>query len=455
MRSGFAARWAILCIVGLALTAPLHRGAAADDSAYRRAVDQRFTRWVAELWPQAQSRGISRATFASAMDQMRPDWSLPDLQPLDLGPGAPSPPQAEQARQHRAQPEFSVPADYFAPGGLNLLVQLGRQHMARWRDTLTEIERRFGVEPHVVLAIWGRETAFGRASLPHNAVRAIATQAFMGRRKEMFREELLLALTILEEGHVPMEQMSSSWAGAMGHAQFLPSDFTRHAVDITGDGKRDIWTSVPDALASAANALRHKGWQPGQTWGYEIRLPEGVDCALEGPRHARPIAAWAAMGITRTFDRAFPPHRQDEEAFLVLPAGRRGPAFLALDNFMVLKGYNFADLYALYVGHLADRIVSDRGFETPWQPVPGFGRDEVRVLQEHMAARGIDIGPVDGLLGHRTRASIGLLQRHMGLPVDCYPNRELLAHARREANTGAITNAPGAGPRPGQSGQHR
>lgn len=403
--------------------------AKAQEAVYRRAVEERFTPWLQELWQEARTRGVSRHAFEAALPHMRLDWSLPDLQPPDLGPGAPRPPDATHSIKDRPQAEFSPPAAYFPEASLKQLVARARQLEQQWGETLAGVEARFGVHRHVILAVWARETAFGNARLPHNALRALATQAYMGQRKTRFREELLLALQILEAGHINADAMASSWAGAMGHTQFMPSDFMKYAVDFDGDGREDIWNSVPDALASTANSLHKNGWETGKTWAYEVRLPRNFDCTLQGPPKARPIADWVRLGITRTFDRDFPAERASESAFLVLPAGMHGPAFLALKNFLVLKSYNFADLYAIYVGHLADRIGDNRKFEVAWRPVDRFRRDQVRKLQDEMASHGIDVGKRDGLIGAQVRASVGAYQRKLGLPADCYPNRSLMRRA--------------------------
>ena len=400
-------------------------------AAYRQAVEQRFEAWLGTLWDQAQARGVSRATFDKALKVNRLDWSLPDLDLPDLGPGAPqAPPEARREKQ-QPQAEFSIPANYFPESSLNAYVSMGRTLKTQWADTLAAVERTYGVDADVVLAVWARETGYGRARLPHNAMRVLATQAFMGRRQERFKEELLLALQIVEADHIGVEEMASSWAGAMGHTQFMPSDFMNYAVDFDGDGRRDVWRSVPDSLASTANSLKTNGWETGKTWAYEVRLSAGFDCTLQGPDKARPIAEWVRLGVTRTHGRAFPPERLSDGGFLVLPAGMKGPAFLALKNFLVLKAYNFADLYAIYVGHLADRIGNNRGFETPWGEVGRFRRDEVLRLQHAMAAQGIEVGKLDGLIGAKVRASVGEYQRKLGMPVDCYPSRDLLARANR------------------------
>jgi len=245
--------------------------------------DAAFDQFIQSLWPQAQRMGVARATFDAATRGLEPDLSLPDL---DI-PGK-KPPE---------QPEFiQSPAVYVSEKSIDRLANYARQLSAQYDAALSAIERQYGVPRNVLLAIWGRETDFGRYKLPNNAVRVLATQAYIGKRKEKFREEFLLALKILQEGHVKLADMRSSWAGAMGLTQFLPSEFYKYAVDFDGDGKRDIWNSVPDALAAAAGQLKAKDWQTGERWAYEVRAP---------PAHRCIASSTAAVGQQSTFSRFF------------------------------------------------------------------------------------------------------------------------------------------------------
>lgn len=416
----FLVVWAALC-----LALPVEAWAQGT-AVYRAAVAKRFEVWVGELRTEALAKGVSAETFDQAMKGVTPNWKLPDLVPPDLGEGQPQRPKAEISTRQKQQAEFDRPARYFPKKGLDWVTKNGRVHLAKWKDTLNAIEEKYGVEKHVVLAIWGRETAYGRAKIPHYAVRALATQAFMGRRQEKFRGELLIALGILQEGHITPKRMRSSWAGAMGHTQFLPSDFRNYAVDFNGDGRIDIWGTIPDALASTANFLAKNGWQTGKAWGYEVRLPKDFDCTLEGIANARTIQEWVDLGITRTFGRKFLGERLKEKTHLVAPAGTLGPAFLVLDNFEVFRTYNKADLYALYVGHVADRILFAGNFEGGWSRVQSFSRNEMRRLQTTLAKNGFDVGKIDGLIGSRTRSAVGGWQRKLGHKVTCYPPRSLL-----------------------------
>src|SRR5256712_5394017 len=319
-----------------------------------QAADPAFHRWLEEVWPQAQALGVSRATFDAATRGLEPDLTLPDL---DLPGREGAPP--------RGQAEFvQTPADYIKEVNIAHLAEQGKKLAAEHSRTLSAIEQQVGVPGNVLLAIWGRETAFGGYRLPKNAITVLATQGYYGRRKDFFRQELLYALKMLEEGHIKLADMRSSWGGAMGLTQFLPSEFYKYAVDFDGDGRRDIWNSVPDALASAAKQLAGKGWQHGRRWAYEVRVPKAVDCTLANPDQKLPIAEWVRRGFAPAFDRKLSAEELSQPASLLLPAGIYGPGFLILSNYFVLKEYNFSDLYVLFVGNLSDRILDGRGFET-------------------------------------------------------------------------------------------
>ncbi len=410
--------------------------AQADVAAYQQAMNARFPAWLESLWPDAQARGVDRKTFDYALKGVKVDWKLPDLQPPETaGPnGPPLPGSMRKKSGARHQPEFDAPSRYFPAAPIAALVKAGSARLAEWKTQLDAIEASFGVSRHIIISVWGRETSFGRAKLPHYAIEAMATQAYIGRRQDMFRDELLTGLQVLQQGHTTREKMKASWAGAMGYTQFLPTHFMKYAVDFDGDGKRDIWGSIGDALASTANFLKQSGWENGKTWGYEVAIPESFQCALEGPGNARTIGEWAKMGMTRTHGRAFPAERLSEKAFLIAPAGKYGPIFLGLNNFQVIKQYNMADLYALFVGHVADRMMVDRPFVHGWDKVDRFTRDEILEMQKVLVTHGYDVGKVDGLNGFRTRVAIGKYQSKIGMRQDCYPSRPLLEAVRRDGN---------------------
>jgi len=381
--------------------------------------DAAFQQWLQGVWPDAQKAGISRKTFYETTRTLTPDLSLPDL----VLPGRPErqPDQAEFVQ---------TPADYLKESSLASLAAQGRRLLAEHRATLAKIEQEFGVPPPVVLAIWGRESGFGSARIPHNAMQVLATKAFMATRKDMFRAEILAALQMVERG-VPLASMRSSWAGALGQPQFLPSSYVKHAVDMDGDGRADIWNSVPDTLGSIANYLAHFGWVKGRDWGFEVTVPESVSCALEGPDRGHRIADWAEMGIARIGGKPFPAHEARAEGFLLMPAGRHGPAFIVTPNFYVLKQYNESDLYALFVGHAADRIAyGDRAFAGKWGAVGGLKRSDVAAMQRGLQRMGHDTGGADGLAGFRTRRSIGEWQQRQGQAPTCFPEPAILGRLK-------------------------
>ncbi|MEM7619454.1 MAG: lytic murein transglycosylase, partial [Pseudomonadota bacterium] len=396
---------------------------AAKDRAYRQKIGSQFKNWVKTLEKHALESGVSEATFYKAFQGVRLNWKLPDLQP----PGFDAKTKKTKRKKKR-QAEFSSPGLYFPQKRLKTLTRKGQQHYNTWGQVLADIEQAYGVDKEIILAVWGRETAYGGVKIPYYAIEALATQAFMGRRKEYFLKQLIVALQILEQGDVTPQNMKSSWAGAMGYTQFMPYDYQQFAVDYDGDGRRDIWANIPDALASTAHYLKKNGWQTGQTWGYEVRLSQGFDCRLEGFDQGRRIAEWMQLGINRAYDRTFLEKHQSQKAYLLIPGGVEGPAFLVLDNFRVIKTYNPANLYALFIGHLADRILRERDFEKRWPALKTYSRDDIRQLQTKLQYAGYPVGKIDGILGPKTRSIIGQYQLAAGLPLSCYPNRELFAH---------------------------
>ena len=379
------------------------------------AADAAFTRWLEQLYPAAQQLGVSRATFDAATRGLEPDLSLPDL----VIPGRPD--------RQPSQAEFvQTPAEYLKESAFDALAAQGRKQREQHRAVLERIEQRFGVPGAIVLAIWARETNFGAAKLPHSAIRALATQAYLGKRKEQFREEFLLALKMLQEGHITLAAMRSSWAGAMGHPQLLPSGFYKYAIDFDGDGKRDIWTSIPDVLGTIANHLVELGWQRGQRWAYEVRLPRDVDCTIAQPEMKMKIAEWLKRGYAPARDRKLSAAELAQEASLLMPAGLYGPAFLVPQNYFALKDYNFSDLYVLFVGHLADRIAGAPGFEQPWGKVTQLATASLERMQHELTRRGFYRDKVDGKAGMLTRAALGAYQKANGLKLDCWPTQGLL-----------------------------
>ena len=380
------------------------------------AADAAFTQFVTSLWPEAQAAGVSRATFDRETAGLEPDYKLPDL----ILPGRPptgAPAQAEFVQ---------VPADYIREASIARLAGEGQKLMQQYRDALAAIEARFGVPGTIVLAIWGRETDYGRYTLPYDAVRVMATQAYVGRRKDTYRNEFILALKILGEGAVSRKDMRASWAGATGLTQFLPSEYYKHGVDLDGDGRIDIWHSVPDALASAAKQLVDKGWQKGVRWAYEVTAPANVDCTLGVPDVTRPISEWLRAGFVPVRGQGLTPAEQAEPASLLQPEGIYGPSFLTTKNYFVIKEYNFSDLYVLFVGHLSDRMKSPLPFATQWSASAQLRTADVEAMQRHLTRIGLYKDKIDGKAGMLTRAALGAYQKSAHLKVDCWPSVAVL-----------------------------
>lgn len=389
----------------------------------RSNVEAQFQRWIAtDLWREARNAGISKLAFDKAVTGLTLNWDLPDLVP----PGT-TPPK----EQSQSQAEFSSPASYFSEKRLQGLAATGRSLASQHGSTLRKVEATYGVPGSILVAIWGRESGFGKAKMPYPALDVLATKAFMSTRKDMFQRELISALHMIEGGDVTAQQMRGSWAGALGQPQFMPTSFLKYAVDFDGDGKRDIWNSVPDTLASIANYLVKSGWQRGRDWGFEISIPDGVSCAQEGPDRAQPVSAWTSEGLARISGKAFPSTEIKQSAMMLVPAGTFGPEFLVTPNFYVIKEYNNSDLYALFIGNLADRIGSGSGaFKASWGDVGKMLRSDVLAMQKALVAQGYDVGKVDGLPGFKTRRSLGEWQAKNGLTPTCYPSASLKAKLR-------------------------
>lgn len=384
--------------------------------------DEGFRAFLEGVWPEAEQQGVSRKTFDAAIAGLEPDYKLPDLEVA----GRPK-------VDNKGQAEFTkTAADYISKPYMEKMAAQGARFFKDHEDALKRIEKASGVDPYILVAIWGRETAYGTYTLPHDAIRVLATLAYKGRRKDMFRQEFIAALKMLQVG-VPRSDMRSSWAGAVGLTQFMPTEYFKHAADGDGDGKTDIWRSIPDALASAARQLQGKGWVRGEAWGYEVIAGPKSNCSLEGPPDARPISEWVAMGYTPAKKKAFSPAELKQVAYLMMPAGAYGPAFLAPENFKVIRLYNTSDLYALFVGHLSDRIRGGGDFATPWKSFQQPKTQTVHDLQVRLSGLGYPMDKVDGKIGSNTRKQIGLYQKANGLTIDCWPSDTVLAHANSQA----------------------
>jgi len=380
------------------------------------AADAAFTQFIVSLWPEAQAAGVSRATFDAETRGLEPDYKLPDL----LLPGRPATGAPSQA-------EFvQVPADYIREPSIAKLAEEGQRLMQKYRDALSGIEKRFGVPATIVLAIWGRETDYGRYTLPYDGLRVLATQAYVGRRKDQYRNEFILALKMIGDGEVTRKDLRASWGGAVGLTQFLPSEFYKHGVDFDGDGHTDIWHSVPDALASAAEQLVNKGWQPGLRWAYEVQAPANVDCTMGVPEVTKPIGDWLRAGFVPVRGEKLSAAEQAQPASLLQPEGIYGPAFLTTKNYFVIKEYNFSDLYVLFVGHLSDRMLSPQAFATPWSASKQLRTTDVEAMQRQLTRLGLYKDKLDGKAGMQTRAALGAYQKSAGIKVDCWPSEAVL-----------------------------
>ena len=382
--------------------------------------DASFDRFLESLWPHAQQLGVTRATFEAATRGLNPDYSLPDL----AIPGRPE-------KAPPGQPEFvQTPGRYLHESSFNRLAARGQQLAAQYRDTLKRIERDFGVPGNVVLAIWARETDYGGYKLPHDGIRVLATQAYVGKRKDFFQNEFLHALKMLQDG-TPRTDMRSSWGGALGLTQFLPSEYYKYGVDFDGNGHADIFRSVPDALASAAKQLAGKGWQKGERWAYEVRAPKNADCSIGTPDVTMPIGDWLKRGFVPVHGRKLSVKEMALSASLLQPEGSYGPSFLTPKNYYVIKDYNFSDLYVLFVGHLSDRIAGAKSFAMPWSKAKQLKTREVETMQQRLTALGLYKDKIDGKAGMLTRAALGQYQKANGLKVDCWPTADVLRHMQQ------------------------
>jgi membrane-bound lytic murein transglycosylase B len=301
--------------------------------------------------------------------------------------------------------------------------------LERHRATFDAVEKAYGVDRHIITAIWGVESRYGSMGGDRPVLRSTATLACIGRRQPFFKEEFLSALEILQRGDLRPEQLKGSWAGAFGPTQFMPTSFKKYAVDFDGDGRRDVVDSIPDLIASTANNLKKDGWVSGQPWGYEVRLPQNFNYMLVDRARNFTVREWEGQGIRRADGKPF--DRPDERGFLLLPAGVQGPAFLMLPNFQAVMKYNPAEAYALAIGHLADRLRGEPPFVQAWpRHEPVLTRDERRELQELLLSRGYDLGEADGRLGLRSRAAIREFQLSIGLVPDGFASATILARLR-------------------------
>ncbi len=364
--------------------------------------------WVKSFWPTARSAGIKWQTYDRALGGFVPD---PDV-----------------LKRAGSQAEFNMKIwNYLDQMVSDERLSEGKAAIAKHAALLDRIEQRYGVDRYIVAAIWGIESHYGAVlsnpKLVKNTIRSLATLAWSGGRLAKYgRKQLVAALKIVQRGDISATAMSGSWAGAMGQTQFIPTTFEAYAVDLDGDGQRNIWTSVPDALASTANYLKRAGWQAGKTWGYEVKLPRGFNTKRTSERS---LGSWAKLGVKRASGGAFP--RPGDRASLWLPNGTDGPVFLLLNNFRVLKRYNASNFYALAVGHLADRLRGDGPFVADWPAhEKPFTLEESKKLQLLLTMHGFYDGDIDGDIGSGSHAAIRDYQRSLGLTPDGVESRALL-----------------------------
>jgi membrane-bound lytic murein transglycosylase B len=330
----------------------------------------------------------------------------------------------------------------------NKRIEIGKQKLAEHQALLGALESRYGVDRHVVVAIWGVESNFGVQPGEKNVIRSLGSLICSNTKAKFARSQLNSALKILQRGDISFEAMNGSWAGAMGHTQFIPTTYSAYAVDHDGDGKRDIWGNVPDALASTASYLKVSKWRAGETWGYEVRLPKGFNPKKVSEKSLRPVGAWQKLGIVRVNGEPFP--RLTDQASLFAPEGTRGPAFLLLNNFRSLLRYNQANSYALAVGHLSDRIRGGGRFVQPWPTDENRLSLEQRTeLQQLLIARGLLEGDPDGVIGPATLEAVRGYQRAKSLPVDGFPSQTILKLLRSETPPAMVPEGTSSIPQAG------
>ncbi len=400
---------AALVLAGMAAGDPA-RVSAAEPATPDQAAYKQFVR---EFRAVARRNGIPGALYDRAFRGLTPD--------------------PEVIERNNRQPEFVLPpSHYMALVITDTRIREGRRKLSEHAAELDRIERRYGVDRHVLVAIWGMETLYGTLRGKRNVIRSLSTLGYKGRRAKFGRTQLLAALKILDAGDITLDRMTGSWAGAMGHTQFIPTSYAAYAVDFTGDGRRDIWGTPHDALASTANYLRRNAWVSGRPWGHQVILPERVDARLANHKGERTVRGWQATGLRRAGGGAFP-HPEDR-ARLYLPAGAQGPVFLLRRNFRSIMRYNPAEKYALAIGHLSDRLRGEERVLAWPDGIRPMAEPDRKELQRLLAARGYDIGDIDGILGPRTRAAVRDYQKKKRRRVDGFPRPELLDLLRADAS---------------------
>ncbi|WP_421718209.1 lytic murein transglycosylase [Algiphilus sp.] len=389
------------------------KGAATAVAPSSARADSDFHDWLGQMRVQARAEGVSADTLDEALD---PAAYLPEVIERD-----------------RAQPEFTRQIwEYLDTAVSDARIRNGRTQWDAHREAAAKASARYGIAPEILIAIWGMESNYGSHFGNFRTIDALATLGFDGRRSRFAQRELLAALKIIDDGDIDRDRMRGSWAGAMGHTQFLPSSFRAYAVDGDGDGRRDIWGSIPDVMASTAHYLDRAGWVEGEPWGAEVRLPSDFDYSLSGRDQRKPVAAWAQLGVRATDGDPLPAL---SGAALLLPAGAKGPAFLVGRNFDAILRYNNATSYALGVGLLADRVAGRPGLQAAWpRGLSALTRREVKEMQTLLNRLGFDVGTPDGIVGPNTRSGLRAFQRQIGETPDAFPTAALLAALRARAD---------------------
>ena len=372
---------------------------------------QPFAEWLADLRSEALAEGINESLLDEALSVI--EEPIPRVIELD-----------------QSQPEFVQTFSNYMNNRLSeARIARGQALLQEHSELFDRIYREYGVQPHYLVSFWALESNFGDFTGGFSVLNALATLAYDPRRSSFFRNELLTALKILDAGHISVEDMSGSWAGAMGQCQFMPSTFDRYAVDGDGDGRIDIWNSLPDIFASAANFLSESGWRPDERWGREVILPQGFDFTQSDTGVRKTVTEWNNLGVMRA--DGSPLGNASLQGSIILPAGASGPVFLAYNNFRTTMVWNRSTFYAISVGHLADRFVGGGPIQHwPETDERALSRDEVIELQELLNTMGIDVGTPDGILGSRTRGAIRTFQEESGLPTDGYASYDLLEMMR-------------------------
>lgn len=388
----------IFCISLLATTAP--------------APAQSFQAWVEGFWPTARAAGIRRDVYVRAFQGVSPD--------------------EEVIESATYQPEYKRPVgEYVDRLVSDKRLQTGREMLVQYKPLLDAIENKYGVDRHIVVAIWGVESSYGDNLGEHYVIEALATLAYRGVKAKFARQQLIEALKVLQRGDVSREYMAGSWAGAMGHTQFIPTTYQAYAVDFDGDGRRNIWQSLPDALGSTAAYLKVSGWQPGHTWGYEVTVPSNMNPSNYSAKNLKSVGTWEQMGVRRVSGAPFP--RPGDKAALFAPEGRNGPIFLTLNNFRTILRYNNAPSYALAVGHLADRLMGYGTFAKGWPTDENhLSLEQRKELQTRLLHVGLLDGEVDGVIGPATLSAVKAYQRQKGLNVDGFPTLTILNMLRAD-----------------------